>query len=162
MDYPSRKTTKKFCSQKCAAKSKIEILRKRSLGNNWGTLRKITDELRKKLSNAQLGKHYENRSIVKRGEKNPNWRGGTTPENKRIRNSSRFAQWRTSVFERDNYTCQFCQKRGGELHPDHIKPFALFPEIRFELSNGRTLCKPCHMKTDTWGLRNYKLPTEQK
>jgi 5-methylcytosine-specific restriction endonuclease McrA len=55
--------------------------------------------------------------------------------------------WRKSVFERDNYTCQGCDVRGNYLEADHIKPWAYFPELRYELTNGRTLCRPCHDKT---------------
>ena len=55
--------------------------------------------------------------------------------------------WRVAVFKRDDYTCQICHTRGTYLEADHIQPFAYFPELRFELSNGRTLCRPCHDKT---------------
>ena len=55
--------------------------------------------------------------------------------------------WRKAVFDRDDYTCQTCGIRGTYLEADHIKPFAYFPELRFELSNGRTLCRSCHDKT---------------
>lgn len=85
------------------------------------------------------------------GEKHWNWKGGTTPKNKLVRQSYKFKTWRQQIFERDNFTCQVCGKRGGELHPDHILPFSLFPEHRFELDNGRTLCRECHIKTPTWG-----------
>ena len=89
--------------------------------------------------------------IGKRGPLARNWRGGVTPINMLIRSSSEMKAWRVAVFERDNYTCQLCFKRGGiKLHADHIKPFARFPELRFELSNGRTLCKPCHQTTPTY------------
>lgn len=55
--------------------------------------------------------------------------------------------WRTAIFKRDDYTCQICGVRGTYLEADHIKPWAFFPELRFEMSNGRTLCKKCHNKT---------------
>lgn len=55
--------------------------------------------------------------------------------------------WRKAVFERDDYTCQMCGVRGSYLEADHIKPWAYYPELRFELTNGRTLCKGCHNTT---------------
>ncbi len=76
---------------------------------------------------------------------------GKRTADKKIRQSARYKAWRTLVFERDNYTCQSCTQHGGYLHADHIQPFALFPELRFEVSNGRTLCVPCHKKTGTYG-----------
>lgn len=56
-------------------------------------------------------------------------------------------EWREAIFKRDDFTCQMCGKRGGYLEADHIKPWAFFPKLRFELSNGRTLCRPCHETT---------------
>lgn len=58
------------------------------------------------------------------------------------------ASWRSvreACFRRDNFTCQECKVRGGELHAHHIKSWALFPELRLDLNNLRTMCKPCHM-----------------
>ena len=76
--------------------------------------------------------------------------------NRRLRYSKKMQMWRTNVFERDNYTCQECGARNGNgkaviLNADHIRPFALFPEQRFDIDNGRTLCKPCHIQTPTYG-----------
>lgn len=93
-----------------------------------------------------------------KGARNPAWKGGVTPKNNIIRRSSKMKEWRTAIFERDNYTCQECSIRSSKgvvafLHADHIQPFAYFPELRFELSNGRTLCYQCHLKTPTWGER---------
>ena len=88
----------------------------------------------------------------KMGEKNPSWRGGVTHPTKLARQSAAYREWRLSVFKRDKFTCIKCgDSRGGNLEADHIKPFSQFLDLRYEVSNGRTLCKICHRKTDTWG-----------
>jgi len=91
------------------------------------------------------------------GSKCWKWKGGVTSVNEKIRKSAKYVNWRNEVFARDNHTCVLCNKRGGDHHADHIKPFAYFPELRFELTNGRTLCVECHRKTDTYGekCKNY-------
>lgn len=81
---------------------------------------------------------------------NPNWKGGLRSEHARIRASEEYKNWRKMVFARDNYTCIFCKKVGYTLHADHIKPFSIFPELRLDVANGRTLCKDCHKKTDSY------------
>lgn len=121
-----------------------------------------TTEIREKIRNSKLGKKMSTETRKKladaiRGEKSHLWKGGVTEKNKLIRNSLEYRLWREAVFERDDWTCRGCSRRGGvELHPDHIKPFAYFPELRFELSNGRTLCIDCHRKTDTYASRARK------
>jgi len=89
---------------------------------------------------------------LRRGDKNPAWKGGITPENSKIRHSLEYNLWRKAVFERDHHTCQECEKVGGILNAHHIKPFAFFPELRTAIDNGTTLCKECH-KTKTYGNR---------
>lgn len=65
--------------------------------------------------------------------------------------SKELIQWRSNVFLRDNWTCQICGIRGRYLEAHHLKSWAKFPELRYELENGVTLCKECHKLTD-----NYK------
>ena len=121
-----------------------EKLRKMYVG------RKLTLETKLKISKSL-------QKVIKRGSENHNWKGGVTPIYKVIRKSLKYKLWREEVFKRDNYICQMCNQRGGDLRGDHIKPFSLYPKLRFDIDNGRTLCESCHQKTDTYGSRvnNY-------
>jgi len=120
---------------------------------------KLSSQTRMKMSKRMMGSG------------SPNWRGGVTKLQKIIRWCFKSRQWRSDVFTRDDFTCQLCFKRGGDLHADHIKPFALILEENkiftlqqsynceelWNINNGRTLCEICHKKTDTWGSKTKKL-----
>lgn len=131
----------------------------------WG--KKFALERRKKISQALKGKpkSIEARfkmSLAKKGlylgKNHPNWQGGITSINQKIKNSLEYKLWRMAVFTRDNFTCVLCGITKVYLQADHIKPFSLFPELRFAIDNGRTLCVPCHKKTDTYAgkIRHYE------
>lgn len=87
------------------------------------------------------------------GDKSPSWKGGISGWQKKIRTSTEYKEWRKKVFARDSYTCQICGQKGCRLHADHIKQFAFYPSLRLSVSNGRTLCEPCHRKTDTYSRK---------
>lgn len=92
------------------------------------------------------------------GERSHLWKGGIYPINEALRRSVEYRKWRRTVFERDGYACVIGGvEHGNKLNADHIKPFSLFPELRFDVSNGRTLCVSCHRKTDTFGERAKKI-----
>lgn len=95
-------------------------------------------------------------SLAKRGEKSYLWKGGITSINQAIRCSIEYRLWREAVFSRDNWTCVLCSKRGGKLNADHIKRFSDYPELRFAIDNGRTICVPCHKKTDNYCNKGRK------
>lgn len=105
--------------------------------------KKHSEETRAKMRKAKLGKV---------GELTNNWRGGTTKQRTLAMSRDDYKQWRKAVFERDNYTCQSCNIKGGDLEADHIKAWCSFPDLRYEISNGQTLCKDCHRKTSTYGI----------
>ena len=81
------------------------------------------------------------------GSNNPCWKGGVATASVITRRSVEYSEWRTSVYERDNYTCQMCFKRGGHLQGHHILKFADYSDYKFELWNGITLCHACHQPT---------------
>ena len=87
------------------------------------------------------------RTLFYSGKNSANWKDGISSENHKLRNSKKWKKWRETIFKRDNFTCQTCGKQGVRLEPHHIKPFAYFPELRFDVSNGQTLCFSCHQKT---------------
>jgi hypothetical protein len=120
--------------------------------------RKLTPEHKEKLRQAKLRnpvRYWKGKHTPVFGNKCHLWRGGITPERLAIRSSLEYKLWRTAVFERDNYTCVWCgNNKSGNLNAHHIKPFSRFPELRFAIDNGITLCRDCHKSTDSYMNRN--------
>lgn len=78
------------------------------------------------------------------GKFHGNWKGGISSSTQRDRNTVKAIQWRQKVFSRDRFSCQICGKVGGNLNAHHIMPWADYPELRYQVSNGITLCEMCH------------------
>ncbi len=98
--------------------------------------------------------YAEHRRLIYRGDKAPNYKDGNCNDRQLLRASLEYKFWRKAIFKRDNYTCVMCGNPSkGDIEADHIKSFAMFPELRFKLSNGRTLCSVCHKLTDNYGYR---------
>ena len=93
--------------------------------------RKISIETKNRISEG-IKKHFD-----KSGRK--------SKINQLARKNKNYQEWRKAVFKRDNYTCQKCGNNSG-LHPHHIKSFANFKDLRYEINNGITLCNICHGK----------------
>ena len=129
------------------SKLKMSLSKKGKVGNWLGKKRENmkTPDHRKKVSEIM-------RIRVSEGKHNF-WKGGLTLKNKLARTRLEYKLWREAVFKRDDYTCQECKERGGELNAHHLKPFSLFPELRYSIDNGITLCKQCHKNTDSYGRR---------
>lgn len=156
--------SEKLRQSKLGTKQSKETVQKRRM-KMMGHI--VSDEARALISKANTGRPKSKETLLKMslamrgkrsGKDSPLWKGGVTPLNEKIRKSPEYKIWRKSVFERDNYTCVWCKARASKgvqvvLNADHIKPFALFPELRFAIDNGRTLCVPCHLTTDTWGSK---------
>ena len=130
----------KSCSQKIAC-NRPEKIAKLSIRAREQVLRQGGVPNAKKFTKERGGANHHN------------WKGGITPEVMRIRMSEDTRIWRKAVYERDDYTCQGCGQRGGKLHAHHLKEFSKYPELRFVVDNGQTLCVKCHTKTHNYGRK---------
>lgn len=92
------------------------------------------------------------------GESHPQYK----PDARRKNRGQHHSRWADKVVSRDNQTCQHCGATGVELHAHHIKPWKDYPELRDDVSNGVTLCAPCHWAvhtvSDAKGVNSGKLP----
>ena len=158
--------------------------RQKHLGKTtWNKGKPFSVETRKKMSLAQKGRVSRNKGkILPRGwhhteetrrkisEAHLRIKGGVTPIMRLIRSSFKYHQWRQEVFMRDDFTCQKCNKKGGDISAHHIKPFTkLVEEVKrnlplldlyegamlytplWDVDNGQTLCEKCHKKTYSKG-----------
>lgn len=139
-----------------------------------------SEETKKKIALIHIGNKYnQNREPWNKGltakddarilsrEKTGNWKGGKSSLTRRIRCSFKYRQWRSDVFTRDDFTCQDCDKRGGDLEAHHIKTCidilelndvktfdqAMKCEELWNINNGKTLCLKCHNLTK---MKDYK------
>jgi len=111
------------------------------------------------------------RESAHRGEDHFNWKGGISGLKNRIRQLSEFKQWRSDVFQRDNWVCQTCgiRSRKGKkirLEAHHRKSLvqiitdnyitniveAQMCKELWDTDNGVTLCKECHKLTRNYGV----------
>lgn len=103
----------------------------------------VSTETRNKRAVSLLGNRNSLGKNV--GESNNNWKGGITSENNKIRSSFEYKEWRTSVFKRDSYKCKMASDDCvHEIHAHHILRFSEYPELRFDINNGITLCRNHH------------------
>jgi hypothetical protein len=82
-----------------------------------------------------------------RGENNACWKPKelhNTVLNNRIRHSADAKDWRNAVFVRDGYMCKICGENTRTLAAHHLDAFEIFPEKRFDVDNGVTLCGVHH------------------
>lgn len=105
-----------------------------------------TDEYKLKQSISKTGERNGMFGVT--GKNHPMWNPNLTSEQRvKDRKTFEYSEWRTSVYEKDGYTCQVCfLGRGGNLVAHHLNGYNWDVENRFNVSNGVTLCEPCHVE----------------
>jgi hypothetical protein len=147
---------KRFCSRQCFGKVNAKINNLKPGRPSKETYKKIGEILSLKMKSGLIPKppkptpeSREKAASKMRGEKHFRWikdrsKLKRTRFDNSFRNEGPIASWRSGIFKRDRFTCQKCHQVGGKLNAHHIKSWADFPELRFDMSNGVTLCVNCH------------------
>lgn len=55
-----------------------------------------------------------------------------------------YKKFRKDVLKRDKFTCKMCRGKKKKVYVHHIRKWASASSLRYEVSNGITLCYNCH------------------
>lgn len=124
--------------------------------------RKLSKETREKMSRTRIGHQISSATKDKirqaltgrkrpelSGEKNPCW----NPNREEVavnakRNTIEHRTWARAVKNRDGWKCRMKNKDcTDKIEAHHILPYSKYPELRYEINNGITLCKFHHPRT---------------
>ncbi len=100
----------------------------------WNKGKKMTAEQKKKIGQANGGRNHwawiEDRTKLKVTDR---------------RNDSAYKDWRRAVYLRDGFKCKIRNRQcSGKITAHHILGWASYPELRYEIKNGITLCQHHH------------------
>lgn len=140
-----RSDERKFCSKDCTYNSDAwRESRHNATVEQWRNPESHA-KLEKGIKKRSESPAWRNAKHFQRGVNHPRYNG-----NAQFRETEqgryRYKKWRKAVFARDKYTCQKCERKGVQLRAHHIKEWAKFPESRYDIDNGITVCSPCHNK----------------
>lgn len=129
-------------------------------GNKYLLGRKQSEAHKKKISVAHLGKkksaeHAKNIGLARKGVPMPQIAGENhyrwIKDRSSVKLGDRFLndplqkQWRKEVKSRDGWVCRIADVNcDGRLEAHHILPWSKFPELRYKVNNGITLCRFHH------------------
>ncbi len=140
------------------------------IGNQNGKGNKgrvFSKEHKEKLRQAKL----KNPNRYWLGKKNPKMTGNKNPRwlkdrsvvnvNKRRWRTKECIKWRNDIFKRDDWKCKIADENcKGKLEAHHILRWSEYPELRFEINNGITLCYYHHPRKKLEEIK--MLPTFQQ
>lgn len=127
---PSHKKDRaKFCSKSCQGSFQC----KKHLAG-----KKLSQEAKLKMSKIRLEKYQ--------GVNHPRYIADRTKLcNQSDRRSYAYRNWKKEVYSRDNYKCRISDENCKSiLEAHHILNWQDYPELRYKINNGITLCQAHH------------------
>jgi len=112
---------------------------KKSRPNRYWLGKSHSEETKRKISASK-----KKSTATHRGIAHHNWRGGTEAVTQKIRNSHEYVAWRNAVYKKDGWACRVCGTH-KQIVAHHKQSFAENPHLRFDVSNGETLCRLHHI-----------------
>jgi hypothetical protein len=162
--YNAKNLAKADCAS-CSSKKKLEHMSKEEKskrGKHARAFRKqgLSEQTKQKIGLANTGKKRSLSQRIKNSASKQRiplneWKGFVFEFEDPKRSKFKLGKFNLKVFQRDNFTCKICGKRGGELNAHHLNNWKQFPIERYKISNLVTLCKSCHRSFHSeYGTRN--------
>ena len=117
-----------------------------------GTVKKIKGNMLRDGGSKSCGCVNIERLKRQTGSKHPRWNAKLTKSIRQKQKAKRkgfvgdsdLTKWRKSVFDRDYYTCRCCGTKKSPFNVHHLNGWKPFPDERYDIPNGITLCVNCH------------------
>lgn len=120
--------------------------------------RSLSSDHKRAISGGLLRSGHRPPISMRSGPRHHNWKGGTSSVRNADFKNPLYIAFRNGVLTRDKYTCQKCTVRGLGLHAHHLKSWAEYPDLRYVISNGVTLCRSCHYSEHKGKPKIKRLP----
>lgn len=112
----------------------------------------MPDEWKTKISLGRKGKDISSQGQIKRAKaiprKEKHWKwieDRSLLSKKQERGDYAYAEWRRNVWLRDNFKCKIANNDCvGRIEAHHILSWRDYPELRYQVNNGITLCHAHH------------------
>jgi hypothetical protein len=121
--------------------------------------------------NPFYGKKHSKESLIKIGraskervgKRNPNYKDGAYKRRPRDYKIHELTKLRNFVFNRDKFTCIYCNQKGNHLHAHHKIPYWVKEDSFNDVDNLVTVCSRCHFEKahlNNWACFDVKLITD--
>lgn len=141
-----------FRTMKCRNGARADVCRKCYDTNQLKEHKRSPEQIESQRAKL-LGRKYtiEHRLAISEGQKiavkegrHP-WKINKKRHQEQDRHCLLYKIWKEKVKEYKGNKCEICG-RTDRLHVHHVKSYYYFPELKFDVENGKILCISCHCR----------------